>query len=270
MNALDHGLHTHDCTKPDSSVPSILPSIVREPIVVPHQERGESRDQRKQLYKTGKNPTAVSESSRSSRRPGRERGAPPGRYRCNICGLNYAQQQGVTRHHRDTHEVSLCTHCRDFEWHRPHQLKRHIEEQHPDVDLPASLAEATRSRRKATRIKNNLRGQRVSPTIEHDLWGCVEPPPRLSMPLPAVAKIPPVSLPENTDMSVVDYDMQFESAEPAIRENFKYAFTAFPTIKAYAPREVGLIMPARSEEIWLVSALSTPYPYFLIYQLSQE
>ena len=85
MNALDHGHRTHDR---DFSVPSALPSIAHAPIVVPHTERRESPDQRKQLYKTGKNPTAVSESSRSSRRPGRERGAPPGRYRCNICGLN--------------------------------------------------------------------------------------------------------------------------------------------------------------------------------------
>jgi hypothetical protein len=160
-------------------------------------------------------------------------------------------------------------HCRDFEWHRPHQLKRHIEEQHPDVDLPASLGEATKSRRKATKIKNHLRGQRASPTIEHDLWGCVEPSPRLSMPPPAVAKITPVSLPDNIDMSFVD-DPPLESTEPAIREKSKYTFTAFPTIKVHSPRAMGLIMSARSEEVWLVSALSTPYPYFLIHQLSQE
>jgi hypothetical protein len=90
------------------------------------------------------------------------------------------------------------------------------------------------------------------------------------MPPPAVAKITPVSLPDNIDMSFVDYDPPLESTEPAIREKFKYAFTAFPTIKVHAPRAMGLIMSARSEEVWLVSALSTPYPYFLIHQLSQE
>jgi hypothetical protein len=94
------------------------------------------------------------------------------------------------------------------------------------------------------------------------------------MPAPAVAKITPVSLPDDTDMSFVGCDPLFESAEPAITmEKFKYAFTAFPTIKVHAPRAMGLIMSARSEEVWLVSAfsaLSTPYPYFLIHQLSQE
>jgi hypothetical protein len=100
-------------------------------------------------------------SPRPSLLPDGKRGASQGRYSCSICGLDFAQRQGVTRHHRDVHEVSSCTHCPDFKWYRPHQLRKHLEEKHPDIDLPASLGEVTRSRRKATKIENRLRRQRA-------------------------------------------------------------------------------------------------------------
>jgi hypothetical protein len=86
------------------------------------------------------------------------------------------------------HEVSLCLHCSGFEWHRRHQLKEHLEEQHPDIHVPAALAEATRYRRRATMIKNRLRGQQAfPPVIEYDRWGLDE-----HLPQPPTPPLPPV------------------------------------------------------------------------------
>ena len=227
MNALDYGDRTHGHQKSDFSVPSTFCSVSHAP---PYREQGESRDRLKQCFKTGKSLAVVSESSRSSRRLGGRRGVRQGRYWCSICKLNYAQQQGLTRHHRDAHEVSLCTYCSEFEWHRRHQLKKHLEEQHTNVDISVALSEATKSRRKATKIKTSLRRQRASPAIEHDRHGCVEPPPRRLMPA-AVAKNTPISLP---NMSFMDNDPQPDSAELAVKR-LKYALTTFPTTKERAP-----------------------------------
>ena len=243
MNTLDYSYHTHDHTKSDFSVPSAVPILSHAP---PYQEQGESRDQLKQCYKIGKDPATVSESSRSSRRPGGRRGARQGRYWCSICQLNYAQQQGLTRHYRDAHEVSLCTYCSDFKWHRRHQLKKHLEEQHTNVDISAALSEATKSRRKATKIKTSPRRGRAFPAIEHDRCGCVEPPPRRSMP-PAVAELSPVSLP---NMLFMDNDPQPDSAGPTVKR-LKYARIAFPTTKERAP-QTDPTVSARSVAIWSV------------------
>jgi hypothetical protein len=109
-----------------------------------------------QSQNLGNGPTAASSSS--PLKPGEIR------YRCSICGLDFKQKRGVTRHHRDVHEVSLCFHCSGFEWHRRHELKNHLEEQHPDIHVPAALAEATRYRRRATMIKKQPTGTTSFPS----------------------------------------------------------------------------------------------------------
>ena len=149
------------------SVPSTLPVVFHPtPTVAQYQEQRPSREMMPQWsQKSGNGSIAVS--PKSSLQPDENRGAPEGRYWCGICGRNYIQRQGVTRHQRDVHEVSLCMHCRSFKWRRRHQLKEHLEEQHPDVDLAAALDEITRTRRKATKIKSHLRRQRASLGIEH-------------------------------------------------------------------------------------------------------
>jgi hypothetical protein len=138
--------------------------------------------------------------------------------------------------------------CSDFEWHRRHQLKAHLEKQHGDVDLFAALDEATRSRRKATKIKNHLRPQRA---IEYARWGCVESWPHQSMPpKPTVTEITPVF---PLDMSFADYDPQPESAELALKK-FKYAYSTLPSTKERASLETDLSTSARSVEVWSVNA----------------
>jgi hypothetical protein len=144
-----------------------------------HQQRFQ------QSQNSGNGPMAAS--SRSPLKPSEDR------YRCSICGSDFAQKRGVTRHHRDVHEVSLCLHCSGFEWHRRHQLKEHLEEQHPDVHVPAALAEATRYRRRATMIKRRMH---FPPAIEYYRWSWGEHLPQpLTPPLPPVLEVTHVSSP---------------------------------------------------------------------------
>ncbi|KAF8471583.1 hypothetical protein DFH94DRAFT_768308 [Russula ochroleuca] len=234
-NALDYGnRYTHTHTTSDFSVPSTLQSVSRASTIVPYQEQRASRGQLEQLYKTRKVPVAAS--SRSSRRPGGNRGALQGKYVCSTCGRRYAQQSGVTRHHRDVHEVSFCMHCRNFKWHRHHQLKEHLARQHPDVDLLVALGEATRSRRKATMTSNRIRRHRAHlHATEHARWGSIESRPGRSMPPPARAKITSVS--------------NLEDARKLELQNAVYAHTAFPSIKEHAPLATDLGMSARGVEI---------------------
>jgi hypothetical protein len=112
------------------------------------------------------------------------------------------------------HEVSLCILCHDYEWHRRHQLKEHLQQQHPDVDLPAALCEVTRSRRKATVIKTRQRQQRASPADnEHARWGCPEMGLCPSLPPPAVVvEVAPVS---PATFSFIVYDPKSESEKSA-------------------------------------------------------
>ena len=156
---LEHG-HWYTCVPTTSKFSvSSVPGSHPTPIVAQPKKQTALREMPKPSQKSGNRFIAVS--PRSSLLPDGKRGASQGRYLCSICGLDFAQKQGVTRHHRDVHEASSCTLCPDFKWHRPHQLKKHLEEKHPDVDLPASLGEVTRSRRKATKIENRLRQQAV-------------------------------------------------------------------------------------------------------------
>ena len=134
-------------------VPSTFPIISRAPAVVPYQEQNTSPDRRNQFYKTGKDPaTSPLRSScqpdHGPDRPDGELNAPNGRYKCSICGLGYAQFQGLTRHFRETHKASLCMYCNDFKWGRPYRLREHIKKRHPGVDPSVALEEATRTRRR--------------------------------------------------------------------------------------------------------------------------
>ena len=170
MNApfpLDHGdRRARVRMTSEFSVPSALPGLHPTPTVARYQEQRASRKMMpRRSPKLWNGPIAVS--PRLSLQPDEKSGAPEGRYWCSICGRNYIQQRGVTRHHRDVHEISLCMHCRKFKWHRRHQLREHLQEQHPDVDLSATLDEITKTRRKATKIKTDSRRQRASLVIEH-------------------------------------------------------------------------------------------------------
>ncbi len=195
-----------------TSALSSLPDNYCVPTAVHYQERASIKiSQRSQNL--GKCPSAAS--SRSPLRPDEGREASPGRdrYWCSICGRDFAQKRGVTRHHRDVHEVSSCLHCSDFEWHRRPELKEHIEEQHPDIHVSAALAEATRRRRIYTIIQKRLQGQNGSPpAIEYDgsSWG-ESPPQPPTPPLASVLEAAPVSSPA---MSCAAYDPQPEPTEP--------------------------------------------------------
>jgi hypothetical protein len=134
-----------------------LPDNYSQPIDVQYQERA-STDILQRSRNLGNGPTAAS--SRSLRKPSKKR------YGCSICTRNYSQKRGVTRHFRDVHEDSFCPHCK-FRWHRHHQLKEHLEEQHPDILHRRTLRETTMCRRMATAIKKKTakRDNRLSLTL---------------------------------------------------------------------------------------------------------
>jgi len=131
--------------------PSTLPGIPHTPTAVQYQEQRASQDMPHDLRGTGRRPAVVP--SGSPQAPGLaasgNRRAPAGRYLC-VCGKSYSQSQGLRRHQREKHDASLCTHCDAFTWGRLYRLKEHLEEQHPDIDIEATLDEATRMRRRAT------------------------------------------------------------------------------------------------------------------------
>jgi hypothetical protein len=105
------------------------------------------------------------------------------------------------------HEINLCLICNDFRWGRRYQLKKHLREQHPGINLDATLREATRCRRKATMKKKSLRQQQAS--LSHG-----EPLPRSLMhTLSTVAKDSHVSLPAILSMA---YDPHPEHAEKPV------------------------------------------------------
>ena len=97
--------------------------------------------------------------------------SPRGRYSCNICGQDYAQPQGLTRHQWEKHKARLCMYCREFTWGRPYLFRRHLVKRHPDIDPNAAMDEVTRIRRSTT-IRIYLPRQRDPiPTAEHGSWG---------------------------------------------------------------------------------------------------
>ena len=165
-------------------------------------------------------------------------GTPKSLFPCGKCDKQYAQPQGVARHQREAHgKKSLCPNCNDFRWSRRHELTKHLKEQHPDVNLDATLCKATRYRREAAMNKKYLRRQQISPpSIVYTRRSHDNPVPRsLMYTLPAVAEDSHVSLPAVLPMA---YDPHPESAEkPATsckRENARLGWLDLfdPTINA--------------------------------------
>ena len=139
-----------------SSTTSALPKTSYPPTAVQYQARNASQDrpQAYQFEKRGEATTEAPSQSRSIRRPASMRRVPKcSSYSCNICRKVYAQPQGVTRHHRETHSTNICTYCGDFEWGRPYRFKAHLKKRHPEVDPDAALNEATRIHRGTTSMK---------------------------------------------------------------------------------------------------------------------
>ena len=154
-----------------------------------------------------KDPAAAS--SKSPLKPDKEREARPSqeRRKCNICGKDYKQGQGVARHQRDEHEISLCLICNDFRWSRPYQLAKHLKKQHPGIHLsPAQRAEITRCRRKDTIRKTHLQKLQASPPAM---------PQPLMPPLLPVLEHTHISSPS---VSCVAFDPQHEPTMPAITD----------------------------------------------------
>jgi hypothetical protein len=183
----------------DFSPPSNFPTISCAPTIVQSQQQSASRDEPQRFRTSRKDHYATT--SRSSRRRTRMRGTPKRPYSCGICGNTYAQSQGVTRHHREAHQVSVCNYCGNFRWGRPYQLRKHLKEQHPNVNPDTVLGGPMGSRRKVTQISKYSSQQQVS-TLEHDRCGCDEHP---QAPLPSdVTEVTLLSPPPV--MSSLDYD----------------------------------------------------------------
>lgn len=192
------------------SASSNFPTTSRTPIAVQFQQQNASRDElrRSQISRKGHAATT----SRSYRRRTGIRGAPKRPYSCDICGKVYAQPQGVTRHHREAHQASVCIYCGNFKWGRPYQLRKHLMEQHPNVDPDTVLGGPSGSRRKVTQI-SKCSPQKLVSSLEHDRCGRDEP--RLCPQAPLsydVAEVTLLSPPPL--MSSLDYDPQPKPVEP--------------------------------------------------------
>jgi hypothetical protein len=191
------------------SASSNFPTFSRTSIAVQSQQQSASRDELRRFQIPRKGGAATT--SRSYRRRTGIRGAPKRPYLCGICGNAYAQPQGVTRHHREAHQVSVCIYCGNFRWGRPYQLRKHLKEQHPNVDPDTVLGGPIGSRRKVTQI-SKCSPQRVS-TLEHDRRSHDEPRLCPQAPLPSdvieflLLSPPPV-------ISSLDYDPQPKPVEP--------------------------------------------------------
>ncbi len=170
--------HSHPYTRvrtiPGSSVPSTLPpDIYRTPTVAQHQEQRAPGVMSQQSKKYGKGPTTVP--PRSLLQPNEKRGTPQGRYWCRICGRDFAQPQGVTRHHRDTHEAGLCIYCGVFKWGRPYRLREHIKKKHPGLHPDVALEEAAETRYGVTNNTKYFPQPCALPsTSEHTRLDCAE------------------------------------------------------------------------------------------------
>jgi len=141
-------------TRPDPdttiniSVSSPLPDLPRMPGIGPSRGQSVPEDNHQESQKTGKRRAVVS--SRSFQQPTDMHGTRKSPHSCDVCGKGYSQPQGLKRHQRETHYVSLCMYCRDYRWGRRYRLRKHLEKKHPNVDVDAALNEATGARRGGT------------------------------------------------------------------------------------------------------------------------
>jgi len=135
-------------TTANISVSSPLPDFPHTPGIGQYQGQGSPEASHQESEKKGKRRVVVS--PRSSQRPTGIHGARKGPHSCDVCSKSYSQPQGIKRHQRETHYVSLCVYCRDFRWGRRYLLRKHLEKKHPNVDVDAALNEATSARRGET------------------------------------------------------------------------------------------------------------------------
>jgi hypothetical protein len=158
-------------------------------------------------------------------------GTPKSLYPCEKCDKQYTQRQGVTRHQREAHENNLCPICKDFRWGRRYQLAKHLEKQHPGINVDATLDGATRCRRAAAMNKKPQQQQASPPALECDRRSHGERLPRsLVHTPPAVAKDSRVSPPATLSMA---YDPRPEDAEKPVtscnREDARWLDSFDPT-----------------------------------------
>jgi hypothetical protein len=188
-----------------SALPIGVPDNYCLPTVVQDQERGSTETPRRSPN-LGKGPTAASSRSHSK----------PVKHRCHICRKGFSQTQGVARHIRDVHEVWFCPRC-GCEWHRSHQLRKHLEEQHPDVPLDAALTETKNYRRWDTITKNRPQGQQAFPlAIEYDRRSLGEHlPQQLTPPFPPALEFTHASSPTVSSVAS-SYDPPPEPMMPTI------------------------------------------------------
>jgi hypothetical protein len=231
----------------DTSVPSALLRISETPTVVQNQQ--DSPHNLPQHFQM---------------RKARVHYPPRRQHLCNICGKEYAQRQGLTRHHRAKHEASLCIYCREFKSGRPYLrlLREHLERHHPDVDPNAAVEVVKRNGRRATYL---ARGLAASPlTTEHDrrIRAEFQLHPPIPSP-PAVNKRPSISLPASA--LPLACGAKFESTEPTIMKSkhgndrqLEALFTEEPEPSQMA-KDSGAYAPTRIR--WAVS-LSIPQHNF--------
>jgi hypothetical protein len=260
----------HQCAPVDAahnfSASSNFPTISRAPVAVQSQQQSVSRDERRR-FQTLRNIHAAT-TSRSYRRRTGIRGAPKRSYSCDICGKAYAQPQGVTRHHREAHQVSVCPYCGNFRWGRPYQLRKHLKQQHPNVDPDTVLGGSIGSRRKVTQISKCSPQQRVS-TLEHERRGRDEPRLCPQAPLPCdvteVTLLPPPHV-----MSSLDYGPQPKPVEPMntaqAHENPRdlfldatYTGAAVSSTDEFAQQASDLKTASQSERTWWARFFYRPH-----------
>ena len=159
------------------------------------------------LTEASKKKRAAVSSLQLARRPTGMREAPKCSYSCDVCGKQYSQPQGVSRHRQaEHHSPHSCLYCA-FKWSRPYQYRLHLEKWHLDVNPDNVLGKPAGSRRKSTIIGRNLPQHASPPPIEPDRQGQTESPP-------AVANVTHTSRP--AILPAAYFDPGLERAGPAV------------------------------------------------------
>ena len=159
------------------------------------------------LTEISKKKRATVSSLQLARRPTGMREAPKRSYSCDVCGKQYSQPQGVSRHRQaEHHNPHSCLYC-GFKWSRPYQYRLHLEKWHLDVNPDNVLGKPAGSRCKSTIIGRNLPQHASPPPIEPDRQGQTESPP-------AVANVTHTSRP--AILSAAYFDPGLERAGPAV------------------------------------------------------
>ena len=127
---------------------------------------------------------------------------------CYTCRKGFTRRPGLNRHHRETHNPSLCILC-GFEWGRPYQYRDHLKTHHPEVNPDNVIGKSAKTRCRAASSAGRPRPKQVlPPTIEYYGRGHADIRPYRPM-QPSVkpeTAIPPA-------MSSMTYIPQSESAQ---------------------------------------------------------